>query len=122
MFFLIDLVILALLVGTLGYAWLVDRRVHKLMGALRELEPMIGTFSEVVDRSENTLTGLRAARETAAESGAGRAARQEPKAPRADGSFRTRRDRPARPADATKVTGKSELVRGFFDTVRQREA
>jgi len=122
MSFVIDLVILALLVGTLAYAWLVDRRVHKMMGALRELEPMIGTFSEAVDRSESTLTGLRAARETAAAPGAREHVRQEPKAPRPEGAFRTRRERPVRPADATKVTGKSELVRGFFDTVRQREA
>ena len=35
---------------------------------------------------------------------------------------RPSRERPTRPAGATKASGKSELVRGFFETVRQREA
>ncbi|MGY3439990.1 flagellar motor switch protein [Marinovum sp. KMM 9879] len=122
MSFAIDLAVLAVLVGTLGYAWMVDRRVRRLMDALRDVEPMIGNFSEAVERSESTVSALRAARDNAqplrraeAEAPAQPAAKPEP-------SFRSNRDRAAAAAEATPIAGKSELIRGFFDTVRQREA
>lgn len=58
---LIDGLMLLLLVGTLGYAFLVDRRVRKLMTALSDLEPMVGRFSEAVDKSETSVSALRTA-------------------------------------------------------------
>ncbi|GAA4228904.1 flagellar motor switch protein [Sagittula sp. NFXS13] len=111
MSFLIDIAILVLLVGTLTYAWLVDRRVRTLMHVLREMEPMIGDFSAAVDRSESSVSALRSLGQKA-----------EPERQREEPSFRSTRERPKRPAGATKATGKSELVRGFFETVREREA
>ena len=108
MSFLIDMARLVLLVGTLTYAWVVDRRVRVLMAALRELEPMIGSFSAAVDKSESAVSALRAAGEQASRG----------EAP----SFRTSRERPNRPTGTASVSGKSELVRGFFETVRNREA
>lgn len=126
MSFLIDMAILVLLVGTLTYAWVVDRRVRVLMAALRELEPMIGSFSAAVDKSESAVSALRAAGEQAADSRGRR--QREPEVSRSEAargeapSFRTSRERPNRPSGTASVSGKSELVRGFFETVRNREA
>lgn len=126
MSFLIDMAILVLLVGTLTYAWVVDRRVRVLMAALRELEPMIGSFSAAVDKSESAVSALRAAGEQAADSRGRR--QREPEVSRSEAargeapSFRSSRERPNRPSGTTSVSGKSELVRGFFETVRNREA
>lgn len=121
MSFLIDIAILVLLVGTLTYAWVLDRRVRVLMAALRELEPMIGSFSAAVDKSESAVSALRSAGEEASEVRSRR--QREPELSRGDSpSFRTTRERPNRPAGTASVAGKSELVRGFFETVRNREA
>ncbi|MBE9637153.1 flagellar motor switch protein [Salipiger mangrovisoli] len=126
MSFLIDIAILVLLVGTLTYAWVVDRRVRVLMAALRELEPMIGSFSAAVDKSETAVSALRVAGEQAADARSRR--HREPELSRGDAargesaSFRTTRERPSRPVGTASVSGKSELVRGFFETVRNREA
>ena len=130
MSFAIDIAVLVLLVGTLGYAWLVDRRVRRLMEAMREMEPMIGSFSQAVDRSESTVSALRAAREVAPLRKRPEPPRPEARAeaapetsdPGAEPAFRSKREPAPRPADATPISGKSELIRGFFDTVRQREA
>ncbi|ANT63193.1 MULTISPECIES: flagellar motor switch protein [Roseobacteraceae] len=121
MSFLIDIAILVLLVGTLTYAWVVDRRVRVLMAALKDLEPMIGSFSAAVDKSESTVTALRSAGEQVADQRARR--QREPEVSRDEApSFRTTRERPSRPNGTASVSGKSELVRGFFETVRNREA
>lgn len=125
MSFVIDVALVVLLLGTLGYAWLVDRRVRRMMEALREMEPMIGSFSQAVDRSESTVSALRAAREVAPlrkRADTRTEPRLEGEAPASEPAFRTKRDPAPRPAEATPIAGKSELIRGFFDTVRQREA
>jgi hypothetical protein len=130
MSFAIDIAVLVLLVGTLGYAWLVDRRVRRMMEAMREMEPMIGSFSQAVDRTESTVSALRAAREVAPLRKRPEPPRPEARAeaapetsdPGAEPAFRSKREPAPRPADATPISGKSELIRGFFDTVRQREA
>lgn len=126
MSFVIDVAVLILLVGTLGYAWVVDRRVRKLMVVLREMEPMIGSFSQAVERSESTVSALRAAREAQprarAEARVETRSEPRPEAARKEPAFRSSRERPSRPPEATPLNGKSELVRGFFETVRQREA
>ena len=112
---LIDLVILALLAGVLGYAFMVDRRVRRLIAVLREMEPMIDDFSAAVDKSESSVSAMKSlthsietrARDTRSEGPA----------------FRTSRQPEPRPtAGVASVTGKADLVRGFFDTVRSREA
>lgn len=123
---LIDLVILALLAGTLAYAFLVDRRVRNLVRVLRELEPVVGEFSAAVDKSEDSVSALRNISRSLEEGGT--PARREPPAPAAPRAgedapaFRTTRQAPERPAGVAAVTGKADLVRGFFDTVRSREA
>ena len=59
MSYLIDLLILGLLAGTLGYAFIVDRRVRRLMSVLREMGPMVGKFSEAVDKTEDSVSLLK---------------------------------------------------------------
>jgi type II secretory pathway component PulM len=134
---LIDMIILLLLVGTLAYAFLVDRRVRALMAAMQSLEPLVDQFSSAVDRTENSVRSLRA-------EGAARATpkrEEEPPLTRAaaaassaipqasdkpDTVFSTARptaqDGAHLPPGMARVTGKADLVRSFFDTVRSREA
>lgn len=135
---LIDMIILLLLVGTLAYAFLVDRRVRALMDAMRALEPVVDQFSSAVDRTENSVRSLRA-------EGAVRAAVKREDEPPLTRTARTAKnealpkdplgsqqnpvpDRATAPEGAqlppgmARVTGKAELVRSFFDTVRSREA
>ena len=113
MSFAIDIAVLVLLVGTLGYAWLVDRRVRRMMEAMREMEPMIGSFSQAVDRSESTVSALRAAREVAPLRKRPEPPRPEARAeaapetsdPGAEPAFRSKREPAPRPADATPISG-----------------
>lgn len=122
---IIDITILVLLLGTLAYAFVVDRRVRKMMTALRELEPMIGSFSDAVDRSESAVSVLKSLGQTMQSPFGGRRAapeREEPEPPRREASFRTVRDQPERRSNVSAIPVKSDLVRGFFETVKSREA
>ncbi|MGC9370121.1 MAG: flagellar motor switch protein, partial [Paracoccaceae bacterium] len=56
---LIDMLILLLLAGTLGYAFMVERRVRTLMAALKDLQPVVGELSSAVDKSENSVVALK---------------------------------------------------------------
>ncbi|NKX41571.1 flagellar motor switch protein, partial [Rhodobacteraceae bacterium R_SAG2] len=56
---LIDIIIIVLLVGTLVYAFILDRRVRALMATLKEMEPMVGAFSNAVDQSAKSVEDLR---------------------------------------------------------------
>ncbi|KGM46948.1 hypothetical protein [Pseudooceanicola atlanticus] len=128
MSFLIDVLILVLLGGTLGYAFLVDRRVRMLMSVLKEMEPMVGQFSQAVEKSESSVSMLKAMTEKvrtqpAANSAPAAAPTQQQAQPQPDVvSFRTSREKASRPAGVTRVSGKSDLVRGFFETARTRGA
>jgi hypothetical protein len=125
---LIDMMILLLLVGTLAYAFLVDRRVRALMVAMRALEPVVDQFSLAVDRTETSVRHLRATAKREDEPPLTRASAAT--APRAGGAG----EQPSPPAQPTgaapaqlppgmaRVTGKADLVRSFFDTVKGREA
>ncbi|OWU76755.1 hypothetical protein ATO5_11025 [Loktanella sp. 22II-4b] len=170
---LIDTMILALLAGTLAYAFLVDRRVRRLMSVLHELQPMVGEFSAAVDKSQSSVAALRDATRdlSPAEPARVRTAPQSPArvpsqqagqnggptsaqpAVRAAKPAATRDDAPAesrgqgsaegaepsegeaaaavfssrraaeRPSfGASRVTDKADMVRGFFDAIRAREA
>lgn len=137
---LIDMIILLSLAGTLGYAFLVDRKLRSLMEALRTLEPVVGQFSAAVDRTENSVRSLQAA----GADGATKARGDEPPVRRsmstasawntlaaaakaAPGQQRQPvSETPSQPAQlppgVQRVTGKSDLVMGFFETIRNREA
>ncbi len=128
----IDGVILALLAGTLGYAFLVDRRVRMLIAALKDLQPMVGEFSAAVDKSETSVAALkdaaegltdpvRAPRAAAASTGA---APEAGEASTTSGGmfFQSRRASARVAVGVAPIAGKSDLVRSFFETARGREA
>lgn len=110
----IDIALLVLLVGTLAYAFIVERRVRVMMQALRELEPLVGEFSAAVDRSESTVSVLK----SLGQSVQAPFARREAEAPTAP----TQQTARSAPRSSTGIPMKSDLVRGFFETVRSREA
>ena len=145
---LIDLIIMLLLIGTLAYAFLVDRRVRALVLAMRELQPVVDQFSVAVDRTETSVKTLRT--EAQARPAPRRdeeppltrtaAASYVPKAPAPAAApavtgdacldlgpfFLSQRPMPTRPAQLppgmARVTDKADLVRSFFETIRSREA
>lgn len=141
---LIDGLILTLLAGTLGYAFLVDRRVRALMAALEDLRPMVGQFSAAVDKSETSARAmvdaarrnidrsqpvLRSPAPQSAESGPRAPASPAPvtaappAATSAEGAplFSSSRGRDV-PGGVTRVRGKSDMVRSFFEASRSRSA
>ena len=104
----IDLIVLALLVGTLAYAALVDRRVRALMAALEELRPVVAALSEATDRAEGSVAALRQA--------TGDAAREEETA---EEDVRGALDRTSA---ASPPDDKSDLITRFFEDARGRRA
>lgn len=133
---LIDMIIILLLLGTLVYATLVDRRVRALMAAMQALAPVVDQFSQAVDRTEDSVKTLRAestARNTARHEEEPPLTRKTATAPQEGDApvFRSARSMPQqgaaqRPAQLppaiARVSGKSDLVRGFFDTIQGRNA
>ncbi len=136
---LIDMTIMALLAGVLGYAVLVDRRVKILMERLRELQPLVSELSAAVDKSENSIRDLNSAATAMARSpavarpvaqstpAAATAAPAADKtaaaaAERAPATPATDKGRAASASGLTRITGKTDLVRGFFDKVRNQDS
>ncbi|WP_212522777.1 flagellar motor switch protein [Actibacterium sp. MT2.3-13A] len=121
---LIDTLILLLLAGTLGYAFMVERRVRTLMAALKELQPVVGELSNAVDRSESSVVALKSVAEKVA-ADAPRPAAPQPEAAGGGSTLTFRSVRaPRRVAGAgvTSLGGKSDLVRSFFEAARSRGA
>ncbi len=117
-----NLLILVLLAGVMGYAMLLQRRVGRLMAALEELGPMVSAFSAAVDKSEQSVAELKGATDEAMR-GAAQAATAEAAALQdavAPVSFSSVRRRPV--AGMTRLTGKSDLVKSFFDRSRTTRA
>ncbi|GHD99282.1 hypothetical protein GCM10008024_06040 [Allgaiera indica] len=113
-----NLLILVLLAGVMGYAMLLSRRVARLMDALQELGPMVAAFSAAVDKSEQSVAELKGATDEALR-GAAEATVAEAAALRdavAPVSFSSVRRRPV--AGMTRLTGKSDLVKSFFERSR----
>lgn len=128
---LIDIIIIVLLVGTLVYAFILDRRVRNLMASLREMEPMVGAFSSAVDQSTKSVEELRdlsakaqraeppvqklppQPRHVPAEAAPAGQTPAEKRAARLKGRSQVR--------GQTAVQGKSELVRTFFDITKERK-
>ncbi len=112
---LTDIVIIALLIGSLGYGWYISRKVQVLMAALKQLEPLVQEFSSAVDKTEESVHQLKLNL-------------QDPPQPsHADAPFAQEDDEPlfaTRRAPAHKIPGvqvvrnKQDLVRRFFETSR----
>lgn len=56
---LVDLAILALLGGGIGYGYLVSRRLERLRGALVAFGPALEAYCQAVERSEKSVRDLR---------------------------------------------------------------
>lgn len=128
---LIDIIIIVLLVGTLVYAFILDRRVRSLMESLREMEPMVGAFSSAVDQSTKSVEELRdlSAKAQRPEPPVQKQAHQPRHAP-AEAAPLSQSPAEKRAArlkgraqvrGQTAVQGKSELVRTFFDITKERK-
>ncbi|MEH6655749.1 flagellar motor switch protein [Loktanella salsilacus] len=127
----IDIVIMVLLVGTLTYAVILDRRMRKLMATLRDMEPMVTAFSNAVDQTTRSVEDMRDLSEAARHAVA--AAQEVPKStpktirtstltdqtPAQQRAARLRANEPVQ--WQTPVPGKSELVRTFFDITKERK-
>jgi hypothetical protein len=111
-----DIFIMALLVGGIGYGFLISRRVQRLMAMLQELEPAVREFSMAVDKSEESVSQMRQSLNedvltaTAPEEGARAEAAGEPAL-----AFSTRRTNGQRIPGVRIVKDKQDLVRQFFD-------
>ena len=108
---MVDAIILILLVATIGYAFMLERRLRALMGALRDLAPTVNAFSAAVDRTEGSVQLLRSATKSA-----GRRQRRNPNARRGSSARR------AAGTETVKANAKADLIRSFFDTARGTRA
>ncbi|WP_127900771.1 flagellar motor switch protein [Solirhodobacter olei] len=114
---LINLLFLVLLAVVMGYGVLLSRRVNRLMAALAELGPAVKAFSDAVEKSEQSVTAMKAA---AVEAGQGVAREAEAlRESAAAAAFTSIRRQPI--AGMTRLTGKSELVKSFFERGRAVE-
>ena len=110
--------ILALMIGAIIYIYLVDLRVRKLLGTLKELEPMVGQFSEAVDRSETSLEKLKAVEiESVPRAGSSGGEDEDDK----NAIFKSKKSLQKSQVGWVSLPGKSELVRSFFETARGQE-
>ena len=104
---LVDAGIMCLLVGTVGYAFILDRRVRALMAALRTLGPAIDAFASAADRTESTVARLRDPVDAAV--------RHDPAEP--SSMFQSAR-RPGGAPAVIPATVKADLIRRFFHDAR----
>ncbi len=114
--------ILSLMIGAIVYIYLVDLRVRKLLVALNELEPMVGHFSDAVDRSETSLEKLKAvdvdkipSTKTVGDLG-------EDSEGEKNVIFKKKQNLMKSQVGWVSLPGKSELVRSFFETARGQES
>jgi hypothetical protein len=92
---IIDSLIVVLLIGSIGYGYVVSMKLRKLTATLKQLEPLVEQFSSAVDKSEQSVPP----EETAASFASRRATKQ---APVERNGVRVVRD-------------KKEMVRAFFE-------
>lgn len=109
---LTDLLIIALLTGAIAYGYYVSRKVHVLMGALKELEPLINEYSQAVDKSEASVAAMKQNLE----------ARPMVEDDEDEPMFATRRQSRAKIPGVQVVRDKQDLVRRFFDASRAERA
>ncbi len=113
---MINLLFLAVLLCVMAYGVMLSRRVGRLMKALEEMGPLVKEFSQAVDKSERSVTEMRmAARE------AGETVTREAEALRdAVGAAPFSSIRRQQIAGMTRLSGKSDLVKSFFDRGRRQ--
>jgi hypothetical protein len=121
---LIDAVIIVLLIGTLVYAYILDRRVRNLMLTLREMAPMVGAFSSAVDQSTKSVEDLRTLSAVTRRVEPPMKKTLRPMAER-DMASAPQKEAPMKVKNPVRgqssVPGKSDLVRTFFDITKERK-
>lgn len=113
---LINLLFLVLLLAVMGYGIMLSRRVARLMEALAELGPAVKAFSDAVDKSEQSVSAMKVAAQDASAHVAREAEALQETA--ATAAFTSVRRQPI--AGMTRLSGKSELVKSFFDRGRRQ--
>ena len=112
---IIDSVIILLLIGSIGYGYVVSRKVRVLMATLKELQPLVHEFSHAVEKSELSVHLMRQNIEDAEKAGA------EPVAETVavEKAFSSQRSAPQREVDTSSkmrvLRDKKELVKAFFE-------
>ncbi len=114
---LTDMIIILLLAGCIGYGWYVSRKVQVLMGALKDLEPLVQEFSSAVDKSEESVHQLKLNLQEPPQPEGG--ARYFEEVEDDEPMFATRRQPAERLPGVQVVRNKQDLVRRFFETSRQ---
>ena len=111
---LTDFLIIAMLVGAIAYGYFVSRKVQKLMGALKDLEPIIMEYSQAVDKSEASVAAMKQSLEERPY-----LVEEEDDEP----MFATRRQSSrAKIPGVQVVKDKQDLVRRFFEASRTERA
>ncbi|MFC2970539.1 flagellar motor switch protein [Acidimangrovimonas pyrenivorans] len=124
----IDAVLVLLLAAMMGYGVYITRRLRRLMAVLTEMEPLVREFSAAVDKSEQSVSRMKRAAQDLTSAPAAVAAAAPAQAPAAEGAvtFSSRRRKPRAAAATgpiagmTRVTGKADLVRSFFERGRMQ--
>jgi len=116
---IINGIILLLLVGAIGYTYLVDSRVRKLLLTLKELEPMVGQFSKAVEQSQTSLEKFKHATRQKAPNV--KAANKTSNATVSEKTLTFETSRKPKQIGQISSLGKSELVRSFFETAETSE-
>lgn len=122
-----DTVILVLLMGSILYGWLISRRVQRLMDVLREMEPLVESYSAAVDQSASAVTEMKSqvakAEEQEQAALAAQTQAEEPAPSEAENAGFVSQRAAARPRNVPglqRVGGKQELVRMFFQSTEAR--
>ena len=115
---LINAIILVSLVGLMAYGVVITRRVKKLMLVLEEMEPLVVAFSAAVDKSQLSVEEMKDAVAEAQKAPALEPTPAQEPAPAL--TFNSRRAAPKAPMGLTRVAGKAELVKSFFEQTRVR--
>lgn len=109
---IVDAVIIVLLAGSVGYGYLISRRVQALMLALQELGPVVDMYSDAVDKSATSVLKMQDQVKTAAS-----------EASETDHAARygtSTLGRMTRLPGVRAVSDKKELVRMFFESNRAK--
>ena len=113
---IIDSLIVVLLIGSIGYGYVVSMKLRKLTATLKQLAPLVEKFSSAVAKSEQSVHHMRESIETA------QRVPDPVDEPRpveeAAASFASRRATKPVPAERNGVRvvrDKKEMVRAFFE-------
>jgi len=116
---IINGMILALLIGSIGYTYLMDLRVRKLLIALKEMEPMVSQFSKAVNQSETSLEKFKQAANPDETETANKA--PDTSISKKKLTFETNRKPQQNHIGQISLPGKSELVKSFFENAEKLE-